>query len=62
MIDAAAKRARNVRVQVVEAATGNALATAVNAFLNAAGERTLLSVQYQNPASGVFSAMIVYTE
>lgn len=52
---------RFVRVRVLEAGTVGALETAVNSFLDGAGEARLITVRYGITGSN-YSALIVYSQ
>lgn len=53
--------ARLTRTEGISAATVGALATAVNAWLAAAGETQIVSIQYQFDGA-THCALILYTE
>lgn len=54
-------KARVAKLKAIDAATPAALETAVNTWLQAAGEKELLEIRYQADGT-TWAAFILYTE
>lgn len=54
---------RNIKVEVVEAATAAALQADITTFIASAAERTFVDIQYQLSADATtHAALIIYSE
>lgn len=53
---------RNLKTAVFEAATANALETAVNDWLVARGEESLVRIEFSAVGSSQYNAFILYAE
>lgn len=55
-------QARTLRSELLEAATSAALKSSLETWLQDAGEKKIVGLEYSNPSSSLFTVLILYTE